>query len=180
MKRIPFSRFLCPARWRSGLRPSGRPTCHRHSAKRSWREPTPPAFPRGKGAAAHEGPARSRAQPASLPTTTAVCGNRIWHSLWHSQSAKLEAANGFEPLNGGFADLSLNHLGTPPSPFGEPRLLAWLPFCGNYPHQRAVIARETTPSRTDHEPIEKREHSAAPTAWRRLRVASWLYGTKRI
>jgi hypothetical protein len=26
----------------------------------------------------------------------------------------LEAASGFEPLNGGFADLSLNHLGTPP------------------------------------------------------------------
>ncbi len=29
---------------------------------------------------------------------------------------KLEAASGFEPLNGGFADLSLNHLGTPPRP----------------------------------------------------------------
>jgi hypothetical protein len=27
----------------------------------------------------------------------------------------VEAANGFEPLNGGFADLSLSHLGTPPS-----------------------------------------------------------------
>jgi hypothetical protein len=27
---------------------------------------------------------------------------------------KEEAASGFEPLNGGFADLSLNHLGTPP------------------------------------------------------------------
>ena len=27
---------------------------------------------------------------------------------------KVEAASGFEPLNGGFADLSLNHLGTPP------------------------------------------------------------------
>src|SRR6266851_1978057 len=27
---------------------------------------------------------------------------------------KLEAASGFEPLNGGFADLSLNHLGPPP------------------------------------------------------------------
>ncbi len=26
----------------------------------------------------------------------------------------VEAASGFEPLNGGFADLSLNHLGTPP------------------------------------------------------------------
>ena len=25
-----------------------------------------------------------------------------------------EAASGFEPLHGGFADLSLNHLGTPP------------------------------------------------------------------
>jgi hypothetical protein len=27
----------------------------------------------------------------------------------------LEAASGFEPLHRGFADLSLNHLGTPPS-----------------------------------------------------------------
>ena len=27
---------------------------------------------------------------------------------------RLEAASGFEPLNGGFADLSLSHLGTPP------------------------------------------------------------------
>ena len=26
----------------------------------------------------------------------------------------LEAASGFEPLHRGFADLSLNHLGTPP------------------------------------------------------------------
>lgn len=25
-----------------------------------------------------------------------------------------KAATGFEPVNGGFADLSLNHLGTPP------------------------------------------------------------------
>ena len=31
-------------------------------------------------------------------------------------SGKLEAASGFEPLHRGFADLSLNHLGTPPSP----------------------------------------------------------------
>ena len=26
----------------------------------------------------------------------------------------MEAAIGFEPMRGGFADLSLNHLGTPP------------------------------------------------------------------
>jgi integrase len=32
------------------------------------------------------------------------------------EGQKLEAASGFEPLNGGFADLSLNHLGTPPRP----------------------------------------------------------------
>jgi hypothetical protein len=29
---------------------------------------------------------------------------------------EVEAASGFEPLHRGFADLSLNHLGTPPSP----------------------------------------------------------------
>ncbi len=28
----------------------------------------------------------------------------------------MEAAIGFEPMHGGFADLSLNHLGTPPEP----------------------------------------------------------------
>ena len=28
----------------------------------------------------------------------------------------MEAAIGFEPMHGGFADLSLNHLGTPPRP----------------------------------------------------------------
>ena len=28
---------------------------------------------------------------------------------------KMEAAIGFEPMHGGFADLSLNHLGTPPA-----------------------------------------------------------------
>jgi hypothetical protein len=27
----------------------------------------------------------------------------------------MEAAIGFEPMHGGFADLSLNHLGTPPA-----------------------------------------------------------------
>jgi hypothetical protein len=34
----------------------------------------------------------------------------LWDFEW-----KLEAASGFEPLHRGFADLSLNHLGTPPS-----------------------------------------------------------------
>ena len=32
----------------------------------------------------------------------------------------MEAASGFEPLNGGFADLSLNHLGTPPCAYYDP------------------------------------------------------------
>lgn len=32
------------------------------------------------------------------------------------QGMKKKAASGFEPLHRGFADLSLNHLGTPPLP----------------------------------------------------------------
>jgi hypothetical protein len=32
----------------------------------------------------------------------------------YNNNSLLEAASGFEPLHRGFADLSLNHLGTPP------------------------------------------------------------------
>jgi len=34
--------------------------------------------------------------------------------LFNENKRDLEAASGFEPLHRGFADLSLNHLGTPP------------------------------------------------------------------
>jgi hypothetical protein len=34
----------------------------------------------------------------------------------------MEAAIGFEPMHGGFADLSLNHLGTPPQSRSQSRL----------------------------------------------------------
>jgi hypothetical protein len=34
--------------------------------------------------------------------------------LLNENNSLLEAASGFEPLHRGFADLSLNHLGTPP------------------------------------------------------------------
>jgi hypothetical protein len=34
--------------------------------------------------------------------------------LLSENNSLLEAASGFEPLHRGFADLSLNHLGTPP------------------------------------------------------------------
>ncbi len=34
--------------------------------------------------------------------------------LLNENESSLEAASGFEPLHRGFADLSLNHLGTPP------------------------------------------------------------------
>jgi hypothetical protein len=34
--------------------------------------------------------------------------------LFNDNNSSLEAASGFEPLHRGFADLSLNHLGTPP------------------------------------------------------------------
>ena len=33
----------------------------------------------------------------------------------------MEAAIGFEPMHGGFADLSLNHLGTPPRSVSQSR-----------------------------------------------------------
>ena len=50
----------------------------------------------------------------------------------------MEAAIGFEPMNGGFADLSLNHLGTPPKdPFY--RLVRRKP--GVLQHNRAVSSR---------------------------------------
>jgi hypothetical protein len=34
--------------------------------------------------------------------------------ILNDSKPELEAASGFEPLHRGFADLSLNHLGTPP------------------------------------------------------------------
>src|SRR5271155_3313577 len=39
----------------------------------------------------------------------------------YASRVRLEAAIGFEPMHGGFADLSLNHLGTPPLPFSSSR-----------------------------------------------------------
>ena len=39
---------------------------------------------------------------------------RVAAIIPHSSGVLLEAASGLEPLNGGFADLSLSHLGTPP------------------------------------------------------------------
>ena len=40
--------------------------------------------------------------------------NRSVSKLSLKINQNLEAASGFEPLHRGFADLSLNHLGTPP------------------------------------------------------------------
>jgi hypothetical protein len=37
----------------------------------------------------------------------------------HEIKDNMEAASGFEPLHRGFADLSLNHLGTPPMWIGN-------------------------------------------------------------
>src|SRR5271163_1782508 len=51
----------------------------------------------------------------------------------------LEAAIGFEPMHGGFADLSLNHLGTPPLP-----LLSSRPNPINY-HARESASIEVRP-----------------------------------
>ena len=45
----------------------------------------------------------------------------------------MEAASGFEPLNKGFADLSLSHLGTPPCAPKSLRLFGDLNFKLFYP-----------------------------------------------
>ena len=51
----------------------------------------------------------------------------------------MEAAIGFEPMHGGFADLSLNHLGTPPQSRPQSRLdpfnyHAWGSASIDHPH----------------------------------------------
>src|SRR5271154_5714630 len=57
----------------------------------------------------------------------------------YASRVRLEAAIGFEPMHGGFADLSLNHLGTPPLP-----LLSSRPNPINY-HARESASIEVRP-----------------------------------
>jgi hypothetical protein len=51
--------------------------------------------------------------PSLLQGFTSLAARRV--DCRNQVEWKLEAASGFEPLHRGFADLSLNHLGTPPS-----------------------------------------------------------------
>src|ERR1700722_20029008 len=69
---------------------------------------------------------------------------------------KVEAASGFEPLNGGFADLSLNHLGTPPRSVGyaKSKKLACAPRginCGfEYARARSAAPTHATSANQAH------------------------------